>query len=89
MVLTVLMFSPIGPGSAAAAFWLLFPAVWFTNATIAPLITTSDTGLEHLVTVVLTSSLLNILFYATIFFALSKLTLSLRRTKLPTTQASD
>jgi hypothetical protein len=89
LVLTALMFSPVGQSLAAVAFWLLFPAVWLTNATIAPLITTSDTGLEHLITVVLTSSLLNILFYAAIFFALTKLTPSFRRTKFSQNQPSE
>jgi hypothetical protein len=88
-LLTALMISSVSTGSAAAAFWLLFPAVWLTNTAIGPLLTTSNSGLEHLIAIVLTSSLLNSLFYTAIFLALSKLLLSSRRAKLPQRQATD
>jgi|SRR5213082_1520720 len=74
-----ILFVPLGSG---IAFALLFPAFWLTSTVIGPAIATSDSGPTNFIAVVLVSSMLNVVLYAGLFFALFKISALVRRRRL-------
>jgi hypothetical protein len=71
VLFTGLLLGTVGKASSAALV-LLMPAVWLTSAVLGPVIATSDSGPVNFVAIVLASSVLNIVFYGSAFFVLSK-----------------
>ena len=60
------------PTGSEVAFALMFPAIWLIGTFFGSFIATSDSGPSNFVALVLASTFLNVVIYATIFLALLK-----------------
>ena len=70
IILVWLLFIPLG---STIPFTMLFPAFVVTSKLFGRILGASDSGPSNFVAAVLASSVLNVIFYAAVFFLLSKL----------------